>query len=237
MATLTEIVFEVLNTVRHGRSTNNEYIDERLIEHYIHQYRSLLIRRDFERNGDMGGGARLIEFEQVLPQVKFRVLPSTEGGAFGQPVADRNILISETRIPDTVALKRHIGITFVGPSPYEKNYGYINYHRTQYATRFAKYTANEPRFTVIDDYIYIINPKDKPVYTEDVSHLYTVKGVFENPKEAADFGGVEITSYPITGDMQKRISDLIIKEKISVLLSSPNDLLTNLHPDEISSST
>ena len=49
--TLNEIAYNILNLVRGGRSSNNDYISTGQIKFNVKYYRAMLIRRDFARNG------------------------------------------------------------------------------------------------------------------------------------------------------------------------------------------
>ena len=49
--TLNEIAYNILNLVRGGRSSNNDYISTSQIKFNVKYYRAMLIRRDFARNG------------------------------------------------------------------------------------------------------------------------------------------------------------------------------------------
>ena len=49
--TLNEIAYNILNLVRGGRSSNNDYISTGQVKFNVKYYRAMLIRRDFARNG------------------------------------------------------------------------------------------------------------------------------------------------------------------------------------------
>lgn len=241
MPTLNNITFSILDAVRHGRATNNEYIDERLIEFYIRQYRALLIRRDNDRLGDMGVASRLLEFEQTLPEVKFELIPEYEIGALGSPMVNAPVLRTTTALPTPVRLKSHPGITFVGPTDMHKNYPLVSHHSINWRRRYNKYTSEGPYSFLLQNFLYIVNPDDTlGQFDPENSHLYTLRGVFEDPLEAAAFGGISLTrddEYPVPVDFAQRISQSIINGEMSVLLNSPNDTILNTLPDEVNSTS
>lgn len=241
MASLNEIVFSILDAVRHGRGTNNEYIDERLIEYYVKQYRALLIRRDTDRLGDLGASSRLLEFEQTLPEVKFQILEEYEIGALGSPMANNPVLRTSSALPTLVRLKNYPALTFVGPTDLHKNYTLVSYHALNWKMRFSKYTWNQPYSFLLQNFLYIANPDDTGGYFDSANyHLYTVRGIFEDPLAAAAFGGIDLTrdsEYPVPIDFAQRVAQSIMSGEMSVLLNSPNDTILNTLPDESNSTS
>ena len=104
--TLNEIAYNILNTVRGGRSNSSEHISLDQIKFNIKHYRAMLIRRDFARNGlitrhleqDLG----CLELENVNPS-KCCNLP-----------VSCSVARTKKKVPRTVRFNFQEAISYVG---------------------------------------------------------------------------------------------------------------------------
>jgi len=210
--TFDEIAYNLLNLVRGGRSNNDEHISLDQIKFNIKHYRAMFIRRDFARNGlitrhleqDLGC-INLIKVDAS----KCCNLPST-----------CPIYRTEKPLPKTVRFNFKEAITYTGDitglgripmvEPYE--IAYIPYD---------KYTANNPKVYMIEDYLYLYNPKGMDTIN--------VRGIFEDPEEVAQFNTCDGPCYdkdfdfPMPMDMVGAINSGIINGELKLLSGTFSD--------------
>jgi hypothetical protein len=210
--TLDEIAYNLLNLVRGGRSNHDENISLDQIKFNIKHYRAVFIRRDFARNGlitrhleqDLGC-LNLIRVDAS----KCCSLPST-----------CPVYRTELPLPKTVRFNFKEAITYTGDitglgripmvQPYE--IAYIPYD---------KHTSNNPKTYMIEDYLYVYNPKGMDVIN--------VRGIFEDPEEVQRFKTCdgpcydENFSFPMPMDMVSLITAGLLNGELKLLAGSFTD--------------
>ena len=211
--TFDEIAYNLLNLFRGGRSNNDEHISLDQIKFNIKHYRAMFIRRDFARNGlitrhleqDLGC-INLIKVDAS----KCCNLPST-----------CPVYRTDTPIPKTVRFNFREAITYTGDitglgripmvEPYEISY-----------IPYDKYTANNPKAYMIEDYLYVYNPKGMDVIN--------VRGIFEDPEEVERFKTCdsgdcydENSPFPMPMDMVSAITAGLINGELKLLSGTFTD--------------
>lgn len=206
--TLEELAYDVLNTMVGGRSTNNEYISLPQIKHNILVYRSLLLRRDYER------GQRLSEFEQRI-QVKMNSLGGT-------------IYKSENLLPVPVRLKEKPGISLVMAGLIGRAIPMITRQRSPWQMD-NRYTSGYPYCYYDTGSLYVNHPTP-------LSSVW-LTGIFENPQEAADFEQTvpqwndKTSRFPCSMDIAQQIKTALLNTDFRLLNpSADNDRETDTLP-------
>ena len=177
--TLNQATYNVVNILRGGRSTNNEYIDTTQIQYTIRYYRSLLIRRDVH------AGRKTKELEQELRPVKMESLTLSDDN-FPDIFPDVDnltpILRSAYTLPEAIRIKDRDGITFIGGDKASGSFQLIDYRASPWQ-QYNKYTSAFRRCFLREDYLYIMgwNISTRP------SINVTVRGIFEVPETAHDW--------------------------------------------------
>jgi len=209
--TLNEISYNILNLLRAGRSNNDETISLDQIKFNVKHYRAMFIRRDFARNGlvtrhleqDLG----CLELIQVDAS-KCCNLP------IGCPVY-KTVKV----IPRTVRFNFREAITYTGDvtglgriplvEPYEISF-----------LPFDKYTKLNPKAYMIEDSMYVYNPRGMK--------YINVRGIFEDPEELVNYdctGGCYDSDsiFPMPADMIAGITAGMANGELRLLSSSLND--------------
>lgn len=177
--TLNEAAYNVLNLMRGGRSTNNEYISLEQIKYSIRYYRSLLIRRDVQ------GNRRTKEFEQELRPVKMEAITLSDDNFPGNlplPTGLTNVLRSSETLPERVRTKDRDGVTFVGGDKAVGSFQLIDYQASPWQ-QYNKYTSAFRRAWLREDYLYVMGWSISPLPSVNI----TVRGIFEKPETAYDW--------------------------------------------------
>ena len=210
--TLNEIAYNVLNLVRGGRSSNNDYISLDQIKFNIRYYRAMLIRRDFARNGMITR-----HLEQDLGCLNLIKVDASK--CCNLPI-ECAVYRTEVKIPKTIRFNFEEAITHVGDVTGMGTIPFVHSSAIQFLP-YDKYTKNKMKAYMIEDYLYIYN-------AEGLGFI-NVRGVFENPEDVSSFDcdGSECyddnMDYPLPLDMVETITKGIMAGELVLLSGSKND--------------
>ncbi len=218
--TLNEIAYNILNTVRGGRSNSSEHISLDQIKFNIKHYRAMLIRRDFARNGlvtrhleqDLG----CLELENVNPS-KCCNLP-----------VSCTVSRTKKKIPRTVRFNFQDAITYVGDVTGVVRIPLVTSAMVQYLP-YDKYTKDKYKCYMIEDYMY--------VYNANGLKFINVRGVFENPEDLKHFQCENGTCwddnkpFPMPADMIQAIDLGLASGELQLIRSSASDTLADQAQD------
>lgn len=203
--TLDEIAYNLINSLRGGRTNHDEHISIDQIKFNIKHYRAVFIRRDYARNGLITR-----HLEQDLGCLKLIKVDASK--CCDLPV-DCPIYRTEEEIPRTVRFNFREALTFIGDitglgripqvEPYEVSF-----------LPYDKYTKNHPKAYMIEDYLYVYNPKGM--------EYVNVRGIFEDPEEIANFecNGPCYDSksrFPMPADMVSAITTGMMNGELKIL--------------------
>jgi len=215
---LNQIAYNLLNSLRGGKSTNSEYLSLEQVKYAVKTYRSLFIRRDFQRNFN-----RSRMFEQDLGMLEIGSVDSAESASY---VSGIQVKRSNKKIPAPVRLKQSEAITWVGSADKTgKPIPLIDDVRG-YWQGFSKYTYSSTYATYRDGYIY--------VYGYYNGRYINVRGVFEDPEKVHNFtreNGLDLydedSPFPISQDMLQAITKGLLDGELSIAISTANDTTTD----------
>ena len=219
--TLDEIAYNLLNLVRGGRSSNDEHISLDQIKFNIKHYRAMFIRRDFMRNGLITR-----HLEQDLGCVKLKKVDASKCPCTFE--VDCPVYRTDVKIPRTVRFNFKDAITHVGDITGLGRIPLIEPYEVQWLPH-DKYTANNPKAYMIEDYMYIYNPKGM----EQVN----IRGVFEDPEELAGLVSCSDhcydadSTFPIPADMIGAITSGLVNGELKLLISTLVDDENNRQQD------
>ena len=210
--TLDEIAYNVLNLVRGGRSSNNDYISLDQIKFNIRYYRAMLIRRDFARNGMITR-----HLEQDLGCLSLIKVDASKCCDLPTECA---VYRTERQLPRTVRFNFRDAITHVSDVTGTGTIPLVESHTVQWLP-YDKYTKDKYKAYMIEDFMYIYN-------AEGLGFI-NVRGVFENPEDVSSFDcdGSECyddnMDYPLPLDMVETITKGIMAGELVLLSGSKND--------------
>lgn len=242
---LSEAAYNLLNLLRGGRSTNNEYYSLEQIKFNIQYYRALLIRRDANR----WNNSRLYDLEQDLGNLPVEMVDPSEGGL----ASFRGHVLRTTKdIPTPIRLPDHSGITFVGSPDRRYAYPLIEFHEARWQKE-NKYTGKKPKAYLLNRRIHVIGiqlvEEIDEVINEtqtfedipeqaflDYAQYVTVRGIFEDPRAAHELATDEefdddTTDYPLPLDMMQRITQSLLSGEFKVLTDTTPDHQADQVPD------
>lgn len=207
-----EIAFNILNTLRGGRSTHNDHISLEQVKFNVDHYRAMLIRRDFQRNGRITR-----HFEQDLGCIDLTAVNASK--CCGLPL-DCVVYRSVQKIPRTVRFNFMDAITHVSDVTGMNTIPMIDSIAVQLLPH-DRFTKNDKKAYMIEDYLYIYNPGGMEVVN--------VRGILERPSDAAAFncdGGNcydEDSAYPLAADMISAITEGLVNGTFMMMRNTATD--------------
>lgn len=220
--TLDEIAYNLLNLVRGGRSSNDENISLSQIKFNIRHYRAMLIRRDYARNGYV---SRTIEQDLgCLDLVK------VDASKCCDLPATCPVYRTHAKMPRTVRFNFKDAITFIGKPDGTGTIPRVEPFEVEYLMH-DKYTKGTTKYYVIDEYIYVYNPKG----LEKIN----VRGVFEDPEEVFKFKTCndgpcydDQSPYPMPLDMVSAVNAGLMNGELRLLSGTFSDTENDKQQDK-----
>lgn len=214
MPTLNELVQDIISTVRGTtRISDDEDIDQELIEYWIINTRNKLIRDDLNK------GRTLSEnIIQVLPCIPTIIADVSECCTVS---TDCTIIRTRDRIPKPIEIQNKDMITRVaGVDVRGQGFSIIPYARLQWAGS-SRWTKNSAKAFYHNGYIYIINSLATPL---------SITIVAEDPREAANLSTCNGTpcytndsNFPISSWMIPIMKDIILSKDFRLASLGLND--------------
>lgn len=221
---LDKIVNDLLLTIRGSRISQSEVISKRQVEEWVHQYRSMLLKRDLDKDNKINP-----DYIQELSNLELEMVERSEENTIG---SDCYVTRTVESLPKTIDFSNKSGLIFIGTYT-GKQFQLVPYNRA-YWQQFKKYTANEKLAFLRNGYLYLTN--------NELLKYINVRGVFERPLEIMSFTTDSTsmnyidyrTNYPIPADKVPILKELILKQELGIqvkaLTDSKNDSAQGLGP-------
>jgi len=212
MASLKEISYNILNAYRGGRSTNNEHIPLKQIMFNVKHYRALLLRRDFQRNG--------IFTRHVEQDLGCLDLERVNASQCCHLPVECAVSRTKLKLPRTIRFNYNEAITSLTDVTGINTIPLVASNTVQFLPH-DRFTKNEKKGYMIEDYLYI--------YNADGMDVVNVRGIFEDPEEVAKFdcGGQSCYDsdgdFPMPLDLVQGITDGILKGTLALVSSTVSD--------------
>ncbi len=205
LISLKSIVFDLLNIIRGARPVDDEPISEKQLESWIHEYRSLLLKRDLDK-GKMPNP----DYIQTIDNISLEYDSAKE------------LYKSIISIPATLDLNYKSGITFIGDT-YGNQIQLISEKRINFQ-KYNKWSQDETLAFLSNNKLFIYNVKG-------FNSVY-IRGIFQNPAEAVEANGAvyDTTSkYPIPYSLLPTLKQEILKQELGIEAQAPSDDINNTH--------
>jgi len=205
--TLQEIIYNLKDSLGSDaeKLTNAQY------KFIIDYYRSKLLRQR------LGRGEKLAPvFAPALHKINIVEIEDGDPGCMDMAC---NVYKTVKEIPSIIPYTINRSLLYLGSTD-----GHLSFQETSFQTleleQYAKYIKEQPKWFLLGDKIYVVNPPD------EAPEYITIQGVFEDPLKAAalceDFDKACIRNYkfdyPISGDMLDTIYELIKKKELQGLI-------------------
>lgn len=207
LVSLNTIIYDLLNIIRAAQVADDEPISERQIEAWVHQYRAFFIKRDIDK-GNMPNPDYIQDLDNIsleYDSVKKQYRTSVD-------------------IPNGIDFNNQSGITFVG-DVYGNQFQLLPEKRVNWQ-QYNKWSQDETLTYLDNNRIYVYNAKG-------LSNIF-IRGIFENPVEAAEANGQTYSydsPYPVPLSLVPVIKEEILKKELNIISSAPNDDVNNADHD------
>jgi hypothetical protein len=208
MATLNEIAYNISTLL--GKPFDQALLEQ--LKFQIRYYRSLLIRRDFERNAFITP-----QYVQSLGCVKMKEVDLSE---CPQHLTAYTLFRSEDQVPSPIRLKNGNSFTYVGSIDRIRPYRQVIAEEIPYLNH-ARFAKAMPSFFYLGGYIYVMNVAPEVI---------NIQGMFENPEDAANFWDEEgrvcyndDSPYPVTSDLIQAITQSILAGEGRNMMGVPEE--------------
>lgn len=213
---LSTIVEDLLLIIRGSSIVSTEPISKIQVENWVHQYRSLLLKRDLDK-----GKYPNPSYIQSINYLKLSKVDIAGEDNITPPSTGYYVFKSDLEIPTTVDLNFKSGLTYVG-TPGGDEILFVPEERSKWQM-YKKYTGNEAVAYLKNNYIYVI-------YGEPLEYI-SIRGIFNIPSEVGRFVNPETdqpyfnldTSYPVPVNMIPTLKQMILKSELGIESTSPSD--------------
>lgn len=214
--TLNTIVTDLLNIIRSSKISRSESISKRQIEMWVHQYRSLLVKQDIDKNKMPNP-----DYIQELPALLLEVVDQSEGTDLD---SETYLLRTVLELPKTIDFNFKPGFTFVGTID-DHEIQLVPQGRSKWQ-KYKKYTHNDPVAYLKSRRLHIECPKQ----FSPIQHI-SPRGIFEVPTEVGNFRNTHAdytfagwdTQYPIPTNMVPTLKEMILKKELGITVQSYSD--------------
>jgi len=226
MATLNQLVYDIWEIAR-PRISDDDNFDKRQFEFWIKNTRALLLRNELNKN-------RTID-PNLIQDLGCVELELADAADCCEITDGCKILRTKLEIPNTIELHNKTGITRVAPvNKLTVPFNFVDYERAIYSGN-GRFNSNQVFAFLLNDRIYLkVNNTDIAKY---LTHI-NVRGVFEDPKEAAKFHHCSgdpcytgSSEYPVNSWMIETMKQMILQVDLATSLQAVEDSTNNAKAD------
>ena len=211
--TLRGICTDLMNIVRGSQVVQSEPISMRLLENWINQYRSLLLKQEWDKKKYISA-----DWQQQIQSLELEEVDENEDAS---PSTDYKTFRTKIQIPRTITHNWGLGITYLGTIT-GQSIQIVNETRGHYQ-EYTKYTPNDRLAYLKDRYLYVMNDKE--------IRYITLRGLFEVPNEISHLSNLnevvtdttEDNHYPIPAAMLPVLKQMILSKELGIMIQAPSD--------------
>ncbi len=218
MASLNEIAYDILTSVKPHLTDDSEVtIDDARFD--VGVARNILVKRALEKNS--------IVPDSIVQDLGCLELELADPAECCDISLDCKVLRTKKKLPRSIVLNNKQLVTRVGPiNKLIRDFSYVTYERAIFSGN-GQFSSKGIFAFLLNDRIYI----SSKLPTIGMMKYINVRGVFEDPREAAEFsfcdsGGAcysDDDAYPIDGALIGAIKDMLFKQYLKTD-SLPQDL-------------
>jgi|GEM_PF-900971 len=215
MNTLNHLVYDIKNIAYGGTQSDDTPVSDRQVAYWVNQVRSILVEQGMSSTKAIPDA-----FVQHLECIELECIDAAE--CCGVSISSNERLLKSTqRLPITI--QRGGKNTIISVSSVDKlvSFSETSFYR-QRVNKYNKYTGSKPRWFLKDNYLYIVSGF--------VLDTVSIAGVFDDPTEALEFSTCEgapcftwDSEYPITNKIAKVLTDIVLQDKLGIVLKAPRD--------------
>lgn len=233
MATLKQIADDLMITM--SLNSDDSEVDIRSLYYWINLKRSVLIRQELEKNAFINP-----EFTQTIPCMELELADRNLSVCCNSLATSCLILKSKLSLPRTLPYKGRYGVISVD-SPHILGKDIKLVTAKEFKTiGSGRHNSKDIFCTLIDKYLFIRSKSD--VFQNIIGSTVRVKLVAEDPIELENYPNcntdesdicfAEDKEYPIPSYMLNTLKQMVLKEDLNIVLSTPEDTNNNASSDQ-----
>ena len=228
MITLNEMIYQVYEALQ--ISSDDTSLDKRLIKDLINQERANWIRKEHNKN-------RSID-DNIVQDLGCVEMERVDAASCCGITSDCVVVRSKFEIPVGVELNQRSAITRVGPinKAERQIYSFLPFERAVWAGN-GQFNKNNIFAFLLNNKMHLIGNPNNDILK--MIKYINIRGVFEDPTEAAKFsfctGGSCYTDndkYPINRWLLDYLKAEILKSKFALITGTPSDTQNNAENDQ-----
>lgn len=206
---LPELIFDLIETVRNAHIVDDERLDERLVANWIHNQRSIWIKRKADTTPDYDDNI-LQTINATLIKVDTSVDSSLPSG--------KGILRTIYKIPPTIELNYgNLVLEVTSPDLNFKEFSFVPFNQFRFSGN-GKFNKNSVFCAIRDGYWYV---KLADGCNKTLSNLI-IRAAFQTPPAVPGYDWDE-TDYPCNRHLIAFMKDMILKSDLNSVLSTKSD--------------
>jgi len=227
--TLDELYYELWLDISPSIS-DDTVLDERLLKHFIHKVRALFARNEMNKSHRTVDAALI----QDLGLVEVEPVSSITGIDLGN--INHTILASKLTIPRAIELYNKPSFVYIGSlDQIDKPFKFVDISSVPFVGK-GKFNRTFMFAFLMNDKMYIIGDCHNTAF-KGLKYI-NIKGVFENPEEAAKFNRPDGTpcysdseSYPLPAYMWNYIKKEVLQSDLRQFYVPLEDVRNNSNND------
>ena len=225
MSTLREIVYDIYNVMRGGKTNDTELISYQQLEFIVKNTFATLIRQDLNKGRTIS--------ENLISHIyglKMEVVDTSDIPSCLNMFTGCYIVKSVKQLPKPMEVADRDLILSIQPGEIQsQNYTVIPRARLSYIN-YNKWTKNKPFAFLRDRWVYLINdPNTEYITVEMVLEDATVLSEYIDCSTGNSCYD-ETTPYPVSNWMIETCKQMILKNS-EIILQTPTDISENGNPD------
>lgn len=231
MVTENELIYDLWEIIRPNISDDDSF-DKRQLSFWIKNQRALWLRNELNKD-------RTID-DNIVQDLGCVELEVSDRADCCELSSGCKILRTKLTIPNTIELHNKTGLTRVAPiDKLQVPFSFVNYERAIYSGN-GRFNSNQIFAFLLNNRIYLTSKSNEVL--KYITHI-NIRGVFEDPTEAANFSHCDGTpcytknsKYPVNRWMIDYMKEAILKLNISASLQAVNDDINNAKADNVNES-
>lgn len=209
MMTLPKIIYDIWETCRNAKLTDDDHLDERLFANWIHNQRAVWIKRKSDTIQDYDDNI-LQRMNVSLVKIDSSIEPSLPSG--------RNILRTSIKIPPTIELNYgNLVLEVTSPDLNYLEFSFVPFNQFRFSGN-GRFNKNCVFVAIRDGYWYI---KMGDNCNKTLKNL-VIRAAFQIPPDVPGYIWDE-TDYPTNNHMLVYMKDMILKSDIKTILETKSD--------------
>jgi len=215
--TIAAITSDLLLIIRGSQITQSEPISKRQVEGWVHQYRSRLLKQEWDKKKYISP-----DWTQTIQVLELEEVDEAEGTTVS---TDYKTFRTKLQLPKTISHNWGSGYLYIGTITGQE-IQFIPESRSRWQ-QYKKYTSNDRLAYLKDEYLYVTNDKQiRFISVKVLAEIPTEISHLDNPNESVT-DVTENSPYPIPINMIPTLKQMILKGELGIEAQAPSDITNN----------